>query len=309
MSDQEGAPGPESAPKSGPKARRIEADPRTEEFVILFQRYGETVVNHVAKTMGRPVDTTLLDKINSQIEPLLRQRVESLVNDYLHTAYVSLTGEEIGPEEIGYRVKFPRRHRYHLRFLTLSFADLVAFDEKALIVLPEGGKLKRGETSPAVFPKLLVEGVDMWSRQVLDLRDLEAANTVAFKALDRLDVTADINAESVESDRDLWRRLYDMDGGLELICPVLLPLLKPFAADFDGARTIMQRLIGNGSNGLVQLNAQMWDLLFSRLFGRLMKLAVTEGPEGADRLDHQAQQILTIVSTYYRRWRKDNQLK
>src|SRR5579859_5604280 len=307
MSDQERAPEPESAPKAGPKTRRIEADPRTEEFVILFQRYGETVVNHVAKTMGRPVDTTLLDKINSQIEPLLRSRVESLVNDYLRSAYESLTGEEILPGEVGYRVKFPRRHRYHLRFLTLSFADLVAFDETSLIVLPESGKLKKDSTT--VFPKALLEGVDMWSRQVLDLRDLEAANMVAFKALDRLDVTADTDLEILERDRDLWRRLFEMDDALDLICPVLVPLLKPFAADFDGARTVMQRLIGNGSDGRVQLNAQMWDLLFSRLFGRLMKLAVTEGPGGADKFDHSTLQLLTVVSTYYRRWRKDNQLK
>ena len=308
MSDQEGTPEPESAPKPGP--RRIEADPRTEEFVILFQRYGETVVNHVAKTMGRPVDTTLLDRINSQVEPLLRQRVQALVNDYLLSAYESLTGEAIEPSEVGYRVKFPRRHRYHLRFLTLSFADLIAFDEKALIVLPDGGKIKKNENgTAAVFPKALLEGVDMWSRQVLDLRDLEAANMMAFKALDRLDVTAATDAEILESDRDLWRRLFEMDDALELICPVLLPLLKAFAQDFDGARTVMQRLIGNGSDGRVQLNAQMWDLLFSRMFGRLMKMAVTEGPENADRLDDQARQLLVVVSTYYRRWRKDNQLK
>jgi len=305
MSDQEGAPEPQSAPHSAPKARRIEADPRTEEFVILFQRYGETVVSHVAKTMGQQVAPGLLDKINAQIEPLLRQRVESLVNDYLQTAYQSLTGEEIDPKEVGYRVKFPRRHRYHLRFLTLSFADLVAFDDKALIVLPEGGKLKKDST--AVFPKLLLEGIDLWTRHVLDTEEFDAADRVAFKALDRLDVTADTGI--LESDRDLWRRLYEIDGALDLICPVLLPLLRPFAADFEGARTVMQRLIGNGTNGLVQLNAQMWDLLFSRLFGRLMKLAMTAGPEGKDRFDHSAQQLLNAVSTHYRRWRKENQLK
>ena len=301
MSDQGGAPEPEPAPK----ARRIEADPRTEEFVILFQRYGETVVSHVAKTMGQPVAPGLLDKINAQIEPLLRQRVEALVNDYLQTAYQSLTGEEIDPKEVGYRVKFPRRHRYHLRFLTLSFADLVAFDDKALIVLPEGGKLKKDST--AVFPKLLLEGIDLWTRHVLDTEEFDTADKVAFKALDRLDVTADTGI--LESDRDLWRRLYEMDGALDLICPVLLPLLRPFASDFDGARTVMQRLIGNGTNGLVQLNAQMWDLLFSRLFGRLMKLAVTEGPAGKEKFDRSSLQLLTSVSTYYRRWRKDNQLK
>ena len=303
MSDEEGA----QEPRSGPKARRIEADPRTEEFVILFQRYGETVVNHVARAMGKPVDTTMLDRVNQQVEPLLRQRVEALVKDYLRSAYETLTGEEVEAEEVGYRVQFPRRRRYHLRFLTLSFSDLVAFDEKALIVLPEGGKLKKGEDSTAVFPKLLIEGVDLWSRQVLDTEDIESANMTAFKALDRLDVTAD--PDLPESDRNLWRRLFEMDDAMQLVCPVLLPLLKPFAADFDGARTVMQRLIGNGTNGIVQLNAQQWDLLFTRIFGRLLRLAVTEGPEGADRLDGQARQLLTVVSTYYRRWRKDNQLK
>lgn len=303
MSDEEEAP----EPRSGPKARRIEADPRTEEFVILFQRYGETVVNHVARSMGRPVDTSLLDRVNQQVEPLLRQRVEALVKDYLRSAYETLTGEEVEAEEVGYRVQFPRRRRYHLRFLTLSFSDLVAFDEKALVVLPDGGKLKKGEDSTALFPKVLVEGIDLWSRQVLDTVDIEAANMTAFKALDRLDVTAD--PDLPETDRNLWRRLFEMDDAMSLVCPVLLPLLKPFAADFDGARTVMQRLIGNGTNGIVQLNAQQWDLLFTRMFGRLLRLAVTKGPDGADRLDDQARQLLTVVSTYYRRWRKDNQLK
>ena len=302
MSDQETDPKPPS------KARRIEADPRTEEFVVLFQRYGETVVNHVARNIGREVDPRMLDKVNRQVEPMLRQRIEALVKDYLRTAYETLTGEEVEAEEVGYRVQFPRRRRYHLRFLTLAFSDLVAFDEKALVMLPDGGKLKKGEANPAVFPKSLLEGIDAWSRQVLDSHDIEAANMVAFKALDRLDISTD--TEAVESDRDLWRRLYDMDDAMDLICPVLLPLLKPFADDFEGARTQMQRLIGTGSEGRVQLNAKMWDLLFARIFGRLLRfVGAEERPEMAGKLDDEARRIITGVMTHYRRWRKENQLK
>lgn len=304
MSEQE----QEAAPKAPAKARRIEADPRTEEFVVLFQRYGETVVGHVARNIGREVDPRMLDKVNRQVEPLLRQRIEALVKDYLRTAYETLTGEEVEAEEVGYRVQFPRRRRYHLRFLTLSFSDLVAFDEKALVVLPDGGKIKKGENSPAVFPKSILEGIDAWSRQVLDSEDIEAANMVAFKALDRLDITADLEAE--ESDRDLWRRLYEMDDAMKLICPVLLPLLRPFAEDFEGARTQMQRLIGNGSEGRVQLNAKMWDLLFARMFGRLLRFVGTEErPEMVAALDDETRKIIATVMTSYRRWRKDNQLK
>jgi hypothetical protein len=302
MSDQE------TAPKSPGKPRRIEADPRTEEFVVLFQRYGETVVNHVARTIGRDVDPRMLDKVNRQVEPMLRQRIEALVKDYLRTAYETLTGEEVEAEEVGYRVQFPRRRRYHLRFLTLAFSDLVAFDEKALVILPDGGKIKKGETSPAVFPKSLLEGIDSWSRQVLDSRDIESANMVAFKALDRLDITA--QTEAVESDRELWRRLYEMEDAMDLICPVLLPLLKPFAEDFDGARTTMQRLVGTGSEGRVQLNAKMWDLLFARIFGRLLRfVGAEERPDMAAKLDDQSRRIITAVMTHYRRWRKENQLK
>jgi len=303
MSDQE-----ETESKPASKARRIEADPRTEEFVVLFQRYGETVVNHVARNIGRPVDPNMLNKVNRQVEPMLRQRIEALVKDYLRTAYETLTGEEVEAEEVGYRVQFPRRRRYHLRFLTLAFSDLVAFDEKALVMLPDGGKLKKGESSPAVFPKSLLEGIDGWSRQVLDSRDIEAANMVAFKALDRLDITAE--TEAMESDRDLWRRLYDMDDAMDLICPVLLPLLRPFAEDFEGARTQMQRLIGTGSEGRVQLNAKMWDLLFARIFGRLLRfVGAEERPEMAAKLDDESRRIIVAVMTHYRRWRKENQLK
>jgi hypothetical protein len=302
MSDQE------TEPKSASKARRIEADPRTEEFVVLFQRYGETVVNHVARNIGREVDPRMLDKVNRQVEPMLRQRVEALVKDYLRTAYETLTGEEVEAEEVGYRVQFPRRRRYHLRFLTLAFSDLVAFDEKALVMLPDGGKLKKGESSPAVFPKSILEGIDSWSRTVLDSHDIEAANMVAFRALDRLDITAD--GESMESDRELWRRLYDMDNAMELICPVLLPLLRPFAEDFEGARTQMQRLIGTGSESRVQLNAKMWDLLFARIFGRLLRfVGAEERPEMAAELDDESRKIIVAAMTSYRRWRKENQLK
>jgi hypothetical protein len=304
MSDQE----PGAEPRAPAKARRIEADPRTEEFVVLFQRYGETVVNHVARTIGRPVDPKMLDKVNRQVEPMLRQRIESLVKDYLRTAYETLTGEEVEAEEVGYRVQFPRRRRYHLRFLTLAFSDLVAFDDKALVVLPDGGKLKKGEHSPAVFSKSLLEGVDLWSRQVLDKHDIAAANMVAFRALDRLDISAE--AEPVESDRDLWRRLHDMDDAMALICPVLVPLLRPFHEDFENARTHMQRAIGSGSEGRVQLNAKMWDLLFARIFGRLLRfVGAGERPEMAAQLDEDARQIVTGVMTQYRRWRKENQLK
>lgn len=303
MSDQE-----DTEPKAANKARRIEADPRTEEFVVLFQRYGETVVNHVARNIGRPVDPNMLNKVNRQVEPMLRQRIEALVKDYLRTAYETLTGEEVEAEEVGYRVQFPRRRRYHLRFMTLSFSDLVAFDEKALVMLPDGGKIKKGETSPAVFSKSILEGIDLWSRQVLSRDDIEAANMVAFRALDRLDITAD--TEKTESDRELWRRLFELEDAVKLVCPVLIPFLKEFHHDFDGARTQMQRAIGTGSEGRVQLNAKMWDLLFARIFGRLLRyIGGEERPEMAAQVDEETRNIIAGVTANYRRWRKENQLK
>jgi hypothetical protein len=72
----------------------------------------------------------------------------------------------------------------------------------------------------------------------------------------------------------------------------------------------MQRLIGTGSEGRVQLNAKMWDLLFARIFGRLLRfVGAEERPEMADTLDEESRRIITTVMTSYRRWRKDNQLK
>jgi hypothetical protein len=305
MSEQEEG---EAERKGASKARRIEADPRTEEFVVLFQRYGETVVNHVARNIGRPVDPNILSKVNRQVEPMLRQRIEALVKDYLRTAYETLTGEEVEAEEVGYRVQFPRRRRYHLRFLTLAFSDLVAFDEKALVILPDGGKIKKGEHSPAVFSKSILEGIDLWSRQVLDRSDIEAANLVAFKALDRLDITAD--SERKESDRELWRRLFEFEDSMSLVCPVLMPFLREFHRDFEGARTQMQRAIGTGSEGRVQLNAKMWDLLFARIFGRVLRyVGGEERPDMAAQLDEKSRAIITGVTASYRRWRKENQLK
>lgn len=303
MSDQE-----ETEPKGATRARRIEADPRTEEFVVLFQRYGETVVNHVARNIGRPVDPNMLNKVNRQVEPMLRQRIEALVKDYLRTAYETLTGEEVEAEEVGYRVQFPRRRRYHLRFMTLSFSDLVAFDEKALVMLPDGGKIKKGEQSPAIFSKSILEGIDQWSRQVLSREDIEAANMVAFRALDRLDITAD--TDKPETDRELWRRLYELDDAMSLVCPVLIPFLKEFHHDFEGARTTMQRAIGTGSEGRVQLNAKMWDLLFARIFGRLLRyIGGEERPELVAQLDEETRNIIAGVTVNYRKWRKENQLK
>jgi len=302
MSEQETDPRPAS------RARRIETDPRTEEFVVLFQRYGETVVSHVARNIGREIDPNMLTKVNRQVEPMLRQRIEALVKDYLRTAYETLTGELVDAEEVGYRVQFPRRRRYHLRFLTLAFSDLVAFDEKALVMLPDGGKLKKGETSPAVFAKSILEGIDLWTRQVLSRTDIKAANMIAFRALDRLDITAD--AERSESDRDLWRRLFELEDAMKLVCPVLMPFLTEFHRDFEGARTQMQRAIGSGSGGQVQLNAKMWDLLFARIFGRLLRyVGAEERPDMASQLDEETRITIIGVMANYRRWRKENQLK
>lgn len=290
------------------RARRIEADPRTEEFVTLFQRYGETVLSHISKTTGRPLDPTMLVRVNREIEPMLRKRIEVLVKDYLTTAYETLTGEAIDPDQVGYRVQFPRRRRYHLRFLTLAFSDLVAFDEKAVMLLPDGKKLKKGETSTAVFSKTLLEGVDAWTRIVLDKDLIEETNMAAFRALDRLDITAD--PTSSESDRDLWRRLYELPDVMALVCPILIPLLLPFSADFEGARTQMQRVIGSGSDGRVQLNAKMWDLLFARIFGRLLKFGGTKGrPDLLVEIDESSREVITKVVAHYRRWRGENQLK
>jgi len=302
MSEQETDPRPAS------RARRIETDPRTEEFVVLFQRYGETVVSHVARNIGREIDPNMLTKVNRQVEPMLRQRIEALVKDYLRTAYETLTGELVDAEEVGYRVQFPRRRRYHLRFLTLAFSDLVAFDEKALVMLPDGGKLKKGETSPAVFAKSILEGIDLWTRQVLSRTDIKAANMIAFRALDRLDITADV--ERSESDRDLWRRLFELEDAMKLVCPVLMPFLTEFHRDFEGARTQMQRAIGSGSGGQVQLNAKMWDLLFARIFGRLLRyVGAEERPDMASQLDEETRITIIGVMANYRRWRKENQLK
>jgi len=290
------------------RARRIEADPRTEEFVVLFQRYGETVLGHIAQSTGHQFDPAMLLKVNRQIEPMLRTRIESLVKDYLVTAYESLVGEPIDPQEVGYRVQFPRRRRYHLRFLALSFSDLVAFDEKALVMLPDGKKMKKGEGSPAVFSKSILEGIDAWSRTILDRDGIETANMTAFRALDRLDITAD--GEIGETDRDLWRRLHELPDAMSLICPILLPLLRPFQRDFEDGRTQMQRLIGTGSEGRVQLNAKMWDLLFARIFGRLLRyVGAEERPDLATEIGEEERQAIIKVLGSYRRWRAENQLK
>lgn len=290
------------------RARRIEADPRTDEFVLLFQRYGETVLGHIANSTGHKVDPVMLDRVNKEVEPMLRGRVETLVKDYLLAAYESLTGEEIDVEEVGYRVQFPRRRRYHLRFLTLSFSDLVAFDEKALVLLPDGNKVKKGDKSPAIFSKSILEGIDLWSRAVLDKGDIEAADLIAFRALDRLDITSD--GLPTEQDRDLWRRLHELSDGMALICPVLVPLLRPFQADFEGARTQMQRLIGSGSENRIQLNAKMWDLLFARIFGRLLRyVGAEERPDHAAKVDDDSRAVITGALVQYRKWRAENQLK
>lgn len=294
--------------KPAARARRIEADPRTDEFVTLFQRYGETVLGHIAKNTGRPIDPMMLVRVNREVEPMLRKRIEVLVKDYLTTAYETLTGEAINPDEVGYRVQFPRRRRYHLRFLTLSFSDLVAFDEKALVLLPDGKKLKKGDPSPALFPKTLLEGVDVWTRTVLDKGLIEEANMIAFRALDRLDITTD--HISNESDRDLWRRLYELPDAMALVCPILLPLLKPFSTDFEGARTQMQRVIGSGSDGRVQLNAKMWDLLFARIFGRLLKfVGAGERPDLVNDVDTDSRAVIAKVAANYRKWRGENHLR
>src|SRR5277367_3817656 len=92
--------------KPAKRARRIEADPRTEEFVTLFQRYGEAVLGHVALSTGHNIDPMTLMRVNRAVEPMLRQRIETLVKDYLTTAYESLTGEVIDTNQVGYRVQF-----------------------------------------------------------------------------------------------------------------------------------------------------------------------------------------------------------
>jgi len=290
------------------RARRIEADPRTDEFVTLFQRYGETVLAYIAHQTQQPIDSKLLGRINREVEPVLRSRVESLVKDYLQTAYQTLTGENVEPQEVGYRVQFPRRRRFHLRLLTLSFSDLVSFDDRAHQWRPNGKTLRPAPQPPTLFPKSLIDGIDLWTRQSLEGSDIVAANRIAFQALDRLDVTAD--GVTHESDRDLWRRLHDLDDATTLICPVLKPLLQPFHRDFEGARTHMQRVIGHGSEGRVQLNAKKWDLLFARIFGRLLRTVGTaERPDFAAKVDAPARLMAGEVLKRYRKWRVENQFK
>jgi hypothetical protein len=290
------------------RARRIEADPRTDEFVTLFKRYGETVLAYIAHQTQQPINAKLLARINREVEPVLRGRVESLVKDYLQTAYKTLTGENVEPQEVGYRVQFPRRRRFHLRLLTLSYSDLVSFDDRSHQWQPNGKTLRPAPQPPTLFPKSLIDGIDLWTRQSLAGSDIVAANRIAFQALDRLDVTAD--GATRESDRDLWRRLHELDDAMTLVCPVLMPLLQPFHQDFEAARTQMQRVIGIGSEGRVQLNARMWDLLFARIFGRVLRAVGTaERPEFVAKVDVPARVMTTEVMKRYRKWRVENQFK
>jgi hypothetical protein len=54
----------------------------------------------------------------------------------------------------------------------------------------------------------------------------------------------------------------------------------------------------------------MWDLLFARIFGRLLRfVGAEERPEMAEKIDDESRRIITGVMTHYRRWRKENQLK
>ena len=66
-------------------------------------------------------------------------------------------------------------------------------------------------------------------------------------------------------------------------------------------------LIGAGSEGRVQLNAKSWDLLFARIFGRIMRVAGTE--ESFVGCDKDAASVINGVLGSYRKWRAENQLK
>ena len=274
--------------KSTGAARRIESDARTQDFVNLFQRYGEMVVEHIASGIGQPIDPSFLEKVNEMVKPMLRHHVEELVKDYQRATYEAATGDSINSNEVAYRTQFPRRRRHHLRFLTLAFADLVQLD-------PDN-------PTKSMFPKILLEGVDLWVRQIFSSAQIDEINLAAFQALDRLDIIA--NASKEENDREMWRQLHELDDAMALVCPVMVPFLKHFNKDFDGAQTHMQRAISQGTNGVVLLNAKSWDLLFARLFGKLLRQvgANETGVSDSDR------KVIMVTIERYRNWRTANQL-
>jgi hypothetical protein len=285
--------------KSASDASRIEADSRTQDFVNLFQKYGEMIVGHIAGSLDRPIDPSFLSKVNETVEPMLRRQVEELVKDYQRVTYEAVTGDAINPGEIAYRTRFPRRRRHHLRFITLSFADLVELGDEA-----PGKAMARG----VVFPKVLLEGIDAWTRQILDLDQIDQINRAAFKALDRLDV---ITGDAVTmADRELWLHLHELDDGMDMIVPALLPFLQKFRQDFEGTLTHMQRSIGFGTGGKVVLNAKQWDLLFARIFGQLLRqIGANERPDQAAGIEEADRLLIVEVAEQYRKWRAANQLK
>jgi hypothetical protein len=276
------------------RARRIEGDARTQDFVNLFQRYGEMIVSHISTGIGQPIDPKFLNKVNDTVKPLLRQQVEELVKDYQRATYEALTGDTIERDEISYRTQFPRRRRHHLRFLTLAFADLVHLDEDS--------------SEKAMFPKIILEGIDLWVRQSFNPDEIDEIGMRAFRALDHLDIISGVS--KMDSDREMWRQLHEQDNAMALICPVLVPFLQKFNTDFEEARTHMQRAISQGTKGQVLLNAKSWDLLFARIFGRLLKLVgANENPEMAAKVGEVDRAIISVAMDKYRTWRAANQLR
>jgi hypothetical protein len=288
-----------SRAKSTGDSSRIEADSRTQAFVKLFESYGEMIVSRISAGIGQPIDPTFLKKVNETVEPILRRQVENLVKDYQRATYESVTGDAIKSEEVAYRTRHPRRRRHHLRFITLSIADLVALDK-------EDDKQTAARTP--MFPKELLEGIDNWTRQILAPEQIDEVNLAAFKALDRLDVITG-NAVTMP-DRELWRHLHELDDSMEMIVPALVPFLQRFKQDFEATLTQMQRAIGQGSGGKVQLNAKLWDLLFARMFGGLLRqIGANERPDQVAKVGESDRIVIADVTEQYRKWRAANQLK
>jgi hypothetical protein len=286
------------------QARRVEHDARIDEFITLFRQYGQTVLNFLSKSVGRDVDPAILARINAQVEPMLRNRMETMVRDHLRTAFFILTGEHISPEETSYRLRFPRRRHYLLRFVTLAFSDLIAYDETLLVTLGNDGKVKKaGQGTSAIFPRTIVDGVSHWLGTALEKSESGKANQAAFRALDRLDVTATLE----ESDRDLWLRLFAQEDAMKLVCPVLLPLLKPFEYDFDNGRAAMLRLIDTGAGRTLSLTVQMWDALFSRIFGLLMQEVAAD--KANEKIPPEIAIRVNAVAAKYNLWRKQSGLR
>jgi hypothetical protein len=268
----------------------LSGDPRMAECFTLLRQFARTVFECVERETGKRFDGTAADKATSQLETVMRARLEAVLADHVQKAFDQIVNAHPHGAAVGYTLRYPQRSKHLLRLLACAFSDLVAHNDDGL---------------RHIYPKIIFHGLEQWAERALGDKQFADANQKALEALGRASV-----GEGGDDDQVVLARMTSDGETSRLYYAVFIPLLMYFSSGFDRTRSDMQRMILQATGNAVSLNAEKWNILFHRLFSRLFALA--ELPSEAKLMDEvfgeDASKTVRRIHGDYQKWLKANRL-